>query len=103
MNEYNYISLTFIILITIWTIYSDANKITKFKTLFTNKKWFVHFIVLFLFTLWNLLFSSKGSKELIATKRAFTAFIIALFSSLDLTIAPFWIIWVLSFYFESWI
>jgi len=56
----------------------------------------------FIYTMESV-FSPKGSKEIIATKKAFIAFVIALFASLDLTIAPFWIIWVISYYFESWL
>jgi hypothetical protein len=103
MSHNNYTSLILVVIISIWSVYNDKDKITKMKSLFENTKWFGHFVILILFTLWNLFFSPKGSKEIIATKKAFIAFVIALFASLDLTIAPFWIIWVISYYFESWL
>ena len=34
-----------------------------------------------------------------ATFSAFTAFIIAIFAHLDLVIAPFWLVWTLSFFY----
>ena len=45
----------------------------------------------------------KHTHERESTKKALTAFIIAIFASIDLTIAPFWIIWVLSYSFENWV
>lgn len=97
-----YMFLLFAIVFTISRVYSDRNKIKKIKSLFSNTNWITHLSVLILFTLGSLIFSPEGSKEIIATKKAFVAFIIALFASLDLTIAPFWVIWILSYSFDTW-
>ena len=38
-----------------------------------------------------------------ATKKALLALIIAFFASIDLVIAPFWLIWVIAYYLEDWV
>ena len=38
-----------------------------------------------------------------ATKKAFLALLIAFFASIDLVIAPFWLIWVIAYYLEDWV
>ena len=38
-----------------------------------------------------------------ATKKALLALFIAFFASIDLVIAPFWLIWVIAYYLEDWV
>jgi putative Mn2+ efflux pump MntP len=38
-----------------------------------------------------------------ATKKALLALLIAFFASIDLVIAPFWLIWVIAYYLEDWV
>ncbi len=38
-----------------------------------------------------------------ATKKALLALLIAFFASIDLIIAPFWLIWVIAYYLEDWV
>ena len=71
--------------------------------LFNNKAWVWHFFTILLFVMASFMIEKPDSHEIVATKKAALAFIIAVFAYLDFTIAPFWIIWILSYSFDSWI
>ena len=47
--------------------------------------------------------SEESKKVKTALKKAILAFIIAIFAEMGLTIAPFWLVFVLSYYLEGWI
>jgi len=65
------------------------------------------------FLVWNYVAKNKHSKDKKvldnvgklqnATKKALLALIIAFFASIDLIIAPFWLIWVIAYYLEDWV
>jgi len=38
-----------------------------------------------------------------ATKKAVLALIIAFFARIDLVIAPFWLVWLITYYLEDWV
>lgn len=98
-----YGSLSVILLISIYEITNNPEKFSNFKKLLTNKRWLGHLTLLVLFSISMFYYHPKDSHESISTKRALTAFIIAIFASIDLTIAPFWIIWIFSYSFENWV
>ena len=102
-NIGKYFSLSLVIIISMWVIITDKEKLKKFTDRFSNTKWLSQASVMLLFTIVSFIFNKPGSRELDSTKKAVVAFIIALFASLDLTIAPFWIVWVLSYSFDAWV
>ncbi len=65
------------------------------------------------FLVWNYVAKNKHSKDKKvldnvgklqnATKKALLALLIAFFASIDLIIAPFWLIWVIAYYLEDWV
>ena len=65
------------------------------------------------FLVWNYVRKNKHSKDKKvldnvgklqnATKKALLALLIAFFASIDLIIAPFWLIWVIAYYLEDWV
>jgi hypothetical protein len=65
------------------------------------------------FLVWHYVRKNKRSKDKKildnvgklqnATKKALLALIIAFFASIDLVIAPFWLIWVIAYYLEDWV
>lgn len=98
-----YSSLILVFVLSIYEMVNNKEKFNKFKNIFTNKRWLKHFFVLVSFSTSMFLLYPKHSHEREATKKALTAFIIAIFASIDLTIAPFWIIWVLTYSFDNWV
>ena len=98
-----YGSLILVFLMSIYEILNNREKWNKFKSIFTNRRWMKHFgfLITFVFSMFFLYPVRSHERE--ATKKALTAFIIAIFASIDLTIAPFWIIWVLSYSFDNWV
>tara|TARA_B100000963_G_scaffold360066_1_gene389594 strand:+ start:756 stop:1097 length:342 start_codon:yes stop_codon:yes gene_type:complete len=98
-----YGSLFLVFAISIYEILNNKEKFNTFKRNFTNKHWLKHFAIMVSFVISMFLFYPKKSHEREATKKAITAFIIAIFASIDLTIAPFWIIWVLTYSFDNWV
>ena len=102
-NIIKYGSLVSVLLISIYEIINNPEKFSNLKKLLTNKRWLGHFALLILFSIAMFYYHPKHTHERESTKKALTAFIIAIFASIDLTIAPFWIIWVLSYSFENWV
>ena len=98
-----YGSLFLVFVLSIYEIINNKEKFKKFKEIFTGKRWLKHFAILVSFSASMFLFYPRKSHEREATKKALTAFIIAIFASIDLTIAPFWIIWVLTYSFDNWV
>lgn len=98
-----YGSLFLVFALSIYEMVNNKEKFNKFKGIFTNKRWLKHFAILASFSTSMFLLYDKNSHEREATKKALTAFIIAIFASIDLTIAPFWIIWVLTYSFDNWV
>ena len=103
MIDSKYISLSIVLIISASVIFSNSEKYNKLKSLFSNKSWFYNFIFVVTFSIFSFFYYPLNSLEVEATKKAITAFIIAIFASIDLTIAPFWIIWVLSYSFDEWV
>lgn len=103
MIDSKYISLSIVLIISASVVFSDSEKYNKFKNLFSNKSWLYNFIIILIFCISSFFYYPLNSLEIEATKKAITAFIIAIFASIDLTIAPFWIIWVLSYSFDEWV
>ena len=86
------------------------------KELTTNKKWMINFVVIILFTavIYYLNHHSKTmkhtkeekkelEKHIEAIKKALLALVIALLVHFRLSIAPFWIVFFLAYYFDGWI
>ena len=96
----NNIPIIFVTLMSIFQIYRN-NKYQEIIDLFKNIKWLINFIIILLFLVYVRL--SKNSKLISASKKAILGFIIAIFAYIDLTLAPFWIIFVLAYFGDGFI
>ena len=90
-------SLIISIFFTIRAIFLDPEKVQKIKNLFSNKGWLKQFFIIILFVI-IVTKTSKDEKIVESTKKGFFAFLIALLASIDLTIAPFWFVFIFSYY-----
>jgi len=104
-------SLITLIILTTYTIVTKGQHI-KIIELFNNKKWLINFgLILFWSGYILLLNNQEYEKEhhetiknlKIAVKKSLIAFIIAFLAFLDLTIAPYWLVFTFAYYTEDWI
>ena len=78
-------------------------QLKKFKQMFRNQSWSWNFLLILCFSIYILFHDKERENVKEATKKAIIAFIIAIFSELHLTIAPFWLVFLVSYFFEGWI
>ena len=84
-------------------LFYDEERKSKLKNLFTNKLFLGTLIIIASFSIWTL--NMQGDDEQTvkvkkATKQGLLGFIIALLAFLDLKAAPFFIIWLVSYYLD---
>ena len=91
---------------TVYHIYKK-DKLHFQKLILYNKEFVVYALLIISFTIYILLKDRivedeyKNHKLKESVKKAFIAFIIAYFASLDLIIAPFFLVFIFSFYTHS--
>tara|TARA_Y100001968_G_C18799282_1_gene454834 strand:- start:9 stop:326 length:318 start_codon:yes stop_codon:yes gene_type:complete len=101
-------ALISIFLLTIRAIVKSKKATESIKELFTNKRWVINFsmIIAFIIYIFYVTYnnnSSESERLKTAIKKAIVALLIAIFAELGLTIAPFWLVFVLAYYLEGWI
>tara|TARA_Y100001970_G_C14201055_1_gene841102 strand:- start:159 stop:476 length:318 start_codon:yes stop_codon:yes gene_type:complete len=101
-------ALISIFLLTIRAIVKSKKATESIKELFTNKRWVINFsmIIAFIIYIFYVTYnnnSSESERLKTAIKKAIVALLIAVFAELGLTIAPFWLVFVLAYYLEGWI
>ena len=90
--------------VTGFLILRDEERKSLVIRLFTNKLFLISLIGIIIFSWWQL--SSTGDDEESdrrkrATREAILGFIIAVLAYLDLKAAPFFIIWIVSYYLDK--
>lgn len=76
--------------------------------LITTPRWVINVIIIILFIFWTYHETKYDDTEtaeriIDSLKKSIIAFIIALLAELGLTITPFWLIFMISYYLEGWI
>ncbi len=90
-------------LITAIIIFRDEEKKSRFIKLLTSIPFLISVIVIIIFSI--VMLNDPGSdgeteRRKRATKQAFLGMLIAIMAYLDLKAAPFWIIWLASYYLD---
>ena len=102
-NEF-IIGLSFFTLLSLVTIFNKKENINKLYNLLNNQNFLISLFIsiALLIYIYKIPFKNKQNKIKIkkVTNSAIVAFIIALLAYLDLTIAPFWVIWITSYYLD---
>lgn len=88
--------------IGLWLALSQPDK-WKALTKIITRKWLFNFAVVLAFSSWVAIFEKKNTHMLTSVKRGIMSLIIAMFGEVGLTIAPFWTIFAVSYFMESWI
>ena len=105
MNQYEYIGLFIVFLYNIFAVIYDIEKVNKIKKMLDNKLLLVNlFLVFSLFAGSQYLYYSDKTyhkyKHLNnVVIKSLVAFIIALYAYLDMFVAPFWTVFLISYIF----
>jgi hypothetical protein len=97
-------SLLGFIVITAFMIIKDKERFGKFFVLLKNKQFMITLLGIIIFSAWQL--NSKEDdaetdRRKRATREAILGLIIAVLAYLDLKLAPFFIIWIVSYYLDK--
>ena len=102
-NEF-IIGLSFFTLLSLVTIFNKKETTYKLYNLVNNQNFLISLFIsiALLIYIYKIPFKDKQNSIKIkkVTNSAIVAFIIALLAYLDLTIAPFWVIWITSYYLD---
>lgn len=96
-------------ILTMINAFRSPDTIKKTKDLIFTSEFLINVFFIFLFISWIGFIKKYKNKHEVkekakeSIKKATIAFIIGIFSELNLIYQPFWLIFLLSFYMEGWI
>jgi len=96
----NYAAIVFAF-ITLGIVLRDGGRRTKLMYFLHNKTFLGGILAVIIWSFFSLrepATTEEDKKNQAATKQAIIALIIALLSELHLSIAPFWLVWIASYY-----
>ncbi len=84
-------------------LFFQQEKLGKLKNLFKKKTWVFGFISILIWSSYVIINDrgvrdKKAIRRYTATQHAIVAFLIAMFAYVDLTISPFWTIWIVTYF-----
>ena len=109
-----FVTAIIFILLTIRAIF-ELGKLREIVDFFKKGKTIIQLILIFtwVYLIYNYTEKNKHSKDekmrdnteklQISSKKAILALLIAFFARFDLVIAPFWLIWVMTYYLDNWV
>ena len=93
------------VIVTAFMIIKDKERFGKFFTLLKNKQFMITLLGIIAFSTWQLNAKDEDNPETDrrkrATREAILGLIIAILAYLDLKAAPFFIIWIVSYYLDK--
>ena len=103
-NKYGFTgSIIIYLIVTMMIIYKNKEKRDIFLKLATDKKFLLGlgFVVAFIIYTLNLADDDEETERVKkATRAGFIALFIAIMAALDLKLAPFWLVWLTSYYLD---
>jgi hypothetical protein len=107
--ENKIIAISILTLLTVFFGYRKKSARIKLYELIKNPVWMINFIVILCFIAYihfielpNIKDDEKKEKIAESIKRAVIALIIAILAELNLSIAPFWVVFVFSYFMHGW-
>ena len=102
-------AVTVLTVITVFFGYRKKTSRLKLYELIKNPVWIINFIVIMCFIAYihfielpSIKDNEKKEKLAESMKRAVIALIIAILAELNLSIAPFWVVFVFSYFMHDW-
>ena len=82
-----------------------GSSFVKLKKIIKQPVWMFNFLIMTGFVLYitQLSDNEKHDKLKDASKKAILAFVIAMLATLELTIAPFWVVFMSAYYLNEWV
>lgn len=99
--SYN-LPIIFVILMSIIILFINK-KYIEFFEMFKKPGWTINFIIIIFFMIFIKLFRNDDINLIEASKKSILVMIIAIFGHLDMTIAPFWIVFFLAYFANGFI
>ena len=95
-------------LFTLMVSFKSDKKREKIMELINNRNLLINLVIIICFIVYTEVStynnkSDESKKIKSALKKAIIALIIAVFAEIGLTIAPFWLVFVLAYYMEDWV
>ena len=117
LNLINFLSTLYIIcliliihlvlLLQLFFITSYINRQKEIIELFKNPYWLINTIIIAIFSFYVINIKEGKDEETIkmqeAVRKGILAFMIAIFAHLELTVAPFWIVYGLAYYAQGYV
>jgi len=102
-------AITLLAVLTVFFAYRKKSARQTLYELIRNPVWMINFIVILCFIAYihlielpNIKDDEKKEKLAESMKRAVIALIIAILAELNLSIAPFWVVFVFSYFMHDW-
>ena len=102
-------AVTVLTVLTVFFGYRKKSARIKLYELIRNPVWIINFIVIMCFIAYihfielpNIKDNEKKERLAESMKRAIIALIIAILAELNLSIAPFWVVFVFSYFMHDW-
>tara|TARA_B100001741_G_scaffold274500_1_gene244264 strand:+ start:176 stop:505 length:330 start_codon:yes stop_codon:yes gene_type:complete len=102
-------AVTVLTVLTVFFGYRKKSARIKLYELIKNPVWMINFIVIMCFIAYihfielpNIKDNEKKERLAESMKRAIIALIIAVLAELNLSIAPFWVVFVFSYFMHDW-
>tara|TARA_B110000305_G_C19184526_1_gene513605 strand:- start:364 stop:687 length:324 start_codon:yes stop_codon:yes gene_type:complete len=107
MNRLTELSISVVLLFSALYIECTPESIKIIRTDIKTKSWLIGLLAITIFCLTVALYErhDKEHKERLieSLKKAIMAFIIAYLAHLDFTLVPFWLVFIVAFFFHDWI
>lgn len=100
-----FIGILLVVVITLYKAHQQG-KLKLLKKLFNNTSWIINLAIVIIFSIYMINTSGddlNGKRIKDAIKKGILSLIVAIIAQLDLTIAPFWIVFTLAVSFEGYV
>ena len=101
------LALVGMFLITLFATFKSERSRNKLYELLFNKFWLINIIIIIGFAIYTVYSSAninnvEDKRTILSLKRGLIALLISIFSELGFTIAPFWLVFIFSYFMEGW-
>lgn len=107
MNRLIELTISLVVLLIALLIEWTPNSLKLIRNDFRNTSWLFGLLLIILFCLsvsFHRKAEDKHKERLIESlKKAIMAFIIAYLAHLDFTLVPFWLVFIVAFFFHDWV
>ena len=101
------LTISIVVLIVAFLIELNPGSLRLIRNDFRNTSWLFGVLLIILFSLGVNFYRTKDDEHkerlIESLKKAIMAFIIAYLAHLDFTLVPFWLVFIVAFFFHDWV